>query len=192
MEDPRNNLEIPLEGIDTPDGYLYYPPKKGIQILFLIASFFSAILLGFIISSIPGDLSDLAAGFIYFIYILVFILGYSIWVSIVGALVFNSFKLPFIKVLYRFFVHKEKPGSIHDFLPTREKAAEIMVRAQKATKTFFVLSWLIGIAGGFLAMFFNTAMSSYGLFFAVLLGAVLYGYGLFYFGRRGYLPFPEE
>jgi hypothetical protein len=62
MENYRNKLEIPSEGIDTPNGYLYYPPKQGTQILFLIASFFTAILLGLIISSIPGDLSELASG----------------------------------------------------------------------------------------------------------------------------------
>jgi len=56
-------------------------PGTGKQILFLISGFFTAILLGFIVSSIPGDLSDFAKGVIYFVYILIFILGYGAWAS---------------------------------------------------------------------------------------------------------------
>lgn len=192
MENYRNNQEIPPEGVDTPNGYLYYPPKQGRQVLFVIASFFSAIILGLIISSIPGDLPDLAAGLIYFIFILIFILGYGAWVSLVGALLFNSIKLPIIKIIYRFFVHREKPGSITDFLPTKEKAVELMVHAQKAARTFFILSWPIGIAGGLTIMFMKTSVNSIFLFLLVTISAVTFGYVLSYFGRRGYLPFPEE
>ena len=192
MEDYRNKLEIPPEGIDTPDGYLYYPPAQGKQTLFLIGSFFSAILLGFLVSSIPGDLSEIATGIIYFIYILIFIMGYSVWVSRISILVFGSFKLPIIRTIYRFLIHREKPGSVHDFLPSREKAIQIMVRAQKYTKAFFILSWLIGVVGGLITTLFNTSLSSTLLFTLVMVSAVTYGYVLSYFGRRGYLPFPEE
>ncbi len=75
MKTFKNKYEIPPEGIETPLGHLYPLPGTGKQILFLVAGFFAAILLGFIVSSIPGDLSDLAKGVIYFVYILIFILG---------------------------------------------------------------------------------------------------------------------
>lgn len=71
MEDNKSKMELPAEGIETTKGYLYHPPNQSTQILFLIASFFTAILLGWIISSIPGDLSDFAKGVIYFVFILV-------------------------------------------------------------------------------------------------------------------------
>jgi hypothetical protein len=187
-----NKLEIPPEGIDTPNGYLYYPPKQGTQILFLIASFFTAILLGLIISSIPGDLSELASGAVYFVYILVFISGYAAWVSWMSALMFDYIKLPLLKIVFGFIFRKKKPGSIEEMLPSREKVFELMVRAQKAAKTFFILSWPIGIAGGFLTMFISTSMDSTLLFALILVSAVAFGYVLSYFGRRGYLPFPEE
>jgi len=191
MKNHRSFTKIPPEGINTPDGYLYYPPKQWTQILFLLASFSSAIFLGFIISSIPGDLSKLAEAFIYFIYIFLFFLGYSSWVSLTGTLIFKIFKLPFIKVLYRFIVHREKPDSINDFLPTREKAIEILLRTQKNTKTYYILSWPVGIAGGFLTMFISTSMDSVLLFTLILISTISYGYVLFYFGRKGYFPFPE-
>jgi len=192
MEQYGSNFEIPPEGIDTPDGFLYYPPKQGIQILFLIASFLTAILLGWIVSSIPGDLSDLAAGFVYFIFILIFFIGYTSWSGYTGALLFSSIKLSIIKTLFRFFVHKEKPGSLDKILPTREKLIELMVRSQKATKTFFLFSIPIGIGGGFITTLFGTAMDTAFLFVIVVISSAVYGYALSFFGRRGYLPFPEE
>ena len=192
MKSDYNKLEIPPEGIDTPNGYLYYPPKQGNQILFLIASFFTAILLGLIISSIPGDLSELASGAVYFVYILVFISGYAAWVSWMSALMFDYIKLPLLKIVFSFIFRKKKPGSIEEMLPSREKVIELMVRSQKAAKTFSILSWPIGIAGGFLTMFISTSMDSTLLFALILVSAVTFGYVLSYFGRRGYLPFPEE
>uniref|UniRef100_A0A832LN40 Uncharacterized protein n=1 Tax=Ignavibacterium album TaxID=591197 RepID=A0A832LN40_9BACT len=75
MKTLKNNYEIPPEGIETGRGHLYPLPKQGKQILFLVSGFFTAILLGFIVSSIRGDLSDFAKGVIYFVYILIFILG---------------------------------------------------------------------------------------------------------------------
>jgi len=41
-------------------------------------------------------------------------------------------------------------------------------------------------------MFMKSSSSSVLLFIIVMIFAVLYGYALSYFGRRGYLPLPEE
>lgn len=192
MDYYRENFKIPEEGIETPQGYLYHPPKQSKQILFLIGSFFTAIFLGWIISSIPGDLSELASGVIYFVYLMVFMFGYSVWVSWISALLFNTIKLPLLKIIFGFIFRRKKPDSIEELLPTKEKAVELLVRAQKAAKIYFILSWPIGILGGFLTMFMDTSASASFLFIIVLSSAVLFGYVLYYFGRRGYIPFPEE
>ncbi len=160
--------------------------------LFLVSGFFTAILLGFIVSSIPGDLSDFAKGVIYFVYILIFILGYGTWASWLVAIAFKSFKLPLIKILFRVFVRKEKPDSLEKLLPSRDQAIEIMVKAQKAAKIFFILSWPIGVLGGVASLFMNTSISKIYLSVIVIITAVMFGYAINYFGRRGYLPFPEE
>jgi hypothetical protein len=192
MKDYENYPEISSEGIETPDGYLYNPPTQGKQVLFLIGSFFSAILLGLIVSIIAGDMSDVASGVIYFIYILVFILGYSAWAGRVSIMIFGTFKMPIIRTLYRFFVNREKAGSINDFLPSREEAIKIMVRSQKHTRLFFVISWPVGIAGALSTLLMKTSLNPAALFLLVATTAVMYGYCLYYFGRRGYMPLPEE
>ena len=183
---------IPPEGIATVSGYLYCPPTRGKQVLFLIASFFSAIFLGLLISSIPGDLSEFATGVICFVFLLVFFFGYGLWVGLVSALLFSRVKYPIIKLFTKFIVHREKPASLNELLPEREKLIELMVRAQKYSGTFFILSWPIGLVGGFTALFMKTSMGFVFLFFLIIIGSVIYGFLLSYFGRRGYLPFPEE
>jgi MFS family permease len=192
MKTYKDKYEIPSEGIETPRGHLYPLPGQGRQIIFLVSGFFFAILLGFIVSSIPGDLSDFAKGVIYFVYILIFILGYGAWTSWLGAIALKSFKLPLIKILFKFIVRKEKPDSLEKLLPTREQAIEILVRSQKAALIFFILSWPIGISGGIASLFMNTSISALYFFIIIVISAVMFGYLIFFFGRRGYLPFPED
>lgn len=73
MKTIANKINIPVEGMKTEKGIVYPIPALGKQILVLVASFFAAILLGFILSSIPGDLSELATGVLYFIFIIIFV-----------------------------------------------------------------------------------------------------------------------
>lgn len=183
---------IPAEGIDTPSGHLYSPPKQGTQVLSVLAAFFTAIALGWVISSIPGDVSEFGSGVIYFIYLMVFIFGYSAWISWMNVIVFDSIKWPILKTIFRLLIQKEKPKSVQDFLPPKEKLIEILVRAQKAAKIFYRLSWLIGVFGGIVSMFLSNSTSSILMFVLISSTSVCYGYALFYFGRRGYFPFPSE
>ena len=68
MNKLKNKIDIPPQGIETPKGYLYYPPDLSKQIISLISFLFIALFLGWIISSIPGDLSDFARTIFYFLY----------------------------------------------------------------------------------------------------------------------------
>lgn len=192
MKIDNDYLNISTEGVETPWGYLYPPPKQIKQILFLVAAFFAAILQGWVVSNIPGDLSDFAKGVIYFIYLLVFFLGYAAWSSWLGVIVFKRFKLSLIKTLFGIFLRREKPESLEKLLPTKDQAIEFMVRAQKAAKIFFIISWPIGIAGGIASLFINTSINKVYLFVIIIISTVMFGYSINYFGRRGYLPFPEE
>lgn len=192
MKEQRSQINIPPEGIETPLGYLYNPPGLAKQIISLIVSFFASIFLGWAVSSIPGDLSDFTKAIFYIPYLLVFFFGYSAWIAWLNIIVFDTIKWSLIKTILGYFLHEKKPDSIQEILPTNEKMVELMVRAQKATKTFFILSLPIGIAGGIAAMFLKTTASTIFLSFTVVVSAMAYGYTLSYFGRRGYLPFPEE
>ena len=176
----------------TPGGYLYNPPSQGKQVLFLFASFITAILLGLLVSSIPGDLSEFATGVICFVFLLVFFLGYGLWIGLVSALLFSRIKWPLLKIFVKFIIRKEKLASLNEILPEREKLIELLVKTQKYSITFFVLSWPVGIVGGIATLFMKTSMSSAFLFVLIIIIAAVYGYLLSYFSRRGYLPFPEE
>ena len=192
MTDIKNTLDIPPEGIKTPTGYLYCPPTQGKQILFVIAAFFTAIFLGSFIGGVAGFTSELASGFLCFVFLLTFFLGYGLWVSFVSALAFSSIKWPIIKVLMKLFIKKEKPQSINEFLPDREKLLDLLVRVQKHSRWFLIICWPIGLLGGFTTLFMNSSLVPSLLFMLVFISSVIYGYMLSYFGRRGYLPFPEE
>jgi len=192
MKNVKTFNDIPPEGIATPVGHLYCPPNQGKQVLFLIASFFSAIILGLLISGIPDDLSEFATGVICFVFLLVFFLGYGLWIGLVSALLFSSVKWPMLKIFVKLIARKKKPTSLNELLPEREMLIELMVRAQKYSGTFFILSWPIGFVGGFVTLFMKTSMGSVFLFMLIIIGSAIYGFLLSYFGRRGYLPFPEE
>ena len=192
MQESKTFNGIPPEGISTPNGYLYYPPSQGIQILFILGAFFSAIFLGWLITNIAGIQSEFASGAIYFLFLLIFFIGYGLWASFASAIAFNSIKWPIIKVLVKLFIKKEKPKSINEFLPDREKLIELLVRVQKHSRWFLIICWPIGIVGGIASLFMISSLSSSLLFMLIFISSVIYGHLLFYFGRRGYLPFPEE
>jgi len=192
MAERMNRTEIPNEGIETPSGRLYPPPKHGSQIIFFIAAFFIAIVLGWIVSESAGNISELASGVIYFTYIIILFSGYAVWAGIAGSIAFRTIKVPLFKILFRFIIHKQKPASIEELFPTQEEAANIMVKVQKAARSFFILSVPVGLAGGFLSLFFNKEISSVFLFVIITATSASYGYFLFYYGRRGYMPFPED
>lgn len=187
-----NVNDIPDKGSETPSGRLYPPPKHGSQIIFFIAAFFIAMALGWIVSESAGNISELASGVIYFTYIIILFSGYAVWAAIAGSIAFRTIKVTLIKILFRFIIHKQKPASIEELFPTREEAAKIMVKVQKAARSFFILSIPVGFAGGFLSLFFNKDISSVILFIIITATSALYGYFLYYFGRRGYMPFPDE
>ena len=192
MNKLKDKIEIPPQGLETPAGYLYNPPEPGKQVISLITFLFIAVFMGWLQSSIPGDISGFTAAVFYIPYILVFFFGYSAWLGWLNVIIFDSFKWPMIKTLFAFFVKKKKLESVRDILPSNEKMIEMMFRAQKAAKIFFILSFPISIAGGIAVMFIKTSSSTLLLSISVTVSTVFYGYVISYFGRRGYLPFPEE
>ena len=72
MNNDPNHSRIPEEKVQTSRGCLYPPPKQSVQILFLVAAFFTALLLGWGVSGIQRDLSEIATGVLCFVFLLVF------------------------------------------------------------------------------------------------------------------------
>ncbi len=166
-------------------------PATGKQIMVLVASFFAAILLGFIISSIPGDLSELATGVLYFVFIIIFILGYSIWIGWMKIKILSAFKKTILKGVSNILM-KNEAGFKNDLSFPEVKVLDLLLASQKSTKIFAVIGWVFGVLGGIISLSFDTSINKPILFVLVILFAASFGHLLYYVGRRGYFPFPEE
>lgn len=166
-------------------------PSKGKQIITLAASFFAAILSGFIVSSIPGDLSELATGVLYFMFLIIIMLGYSLWIGWMKLKILSAFKKTILKGVKNILTKNEE-GFKNDLSFPQEKLLEILLASQKSTKIFAVLGWLFGLLGGVISLSFGISMNKMILFVVVITLAAGFGHLLYYFGRRGYFPFPEE
>jgi MFS family permease len=186
-----NKINIPAGGMKTEKGIVYPMPASCKQILVLVASFFAAILLGFIISSIPGDLSDLATGVLYFVFIIIFVLGYSIWVSWMKMKILSAFKKTILRGVSNILT-KNEAGFKNDLSFPEEKLLDLLLASQKSTKIFVIMGWLFGVLVGIISLSFDTSINKPILFVLVIIFAAGFGHLLYYFGRRGYFPFPEE
>ncbi len=187
----NKRLTIPAGGMKTEKGIVYPIPPLGKQIVVLTASFFTAILLGFIINSIPGDLSELATGVLYFVFIVIIVLGYSIWVGWMKLKILNAFKKTIIKGVSNIFT-KNEAGFNKDLSFPEEKILELLLASQKSTKIFVIMGWVLGLLGGIISFTFDTSINKPILFALLVIFAAGFGHLLYYFGRRGYFPFPEE
>jgi hypothetical protein len=186
-----SKLNIPAGGMKTEKGYVYPMPPKGKQIIMLVASFFAAILLGFIISSLPGDLSELATGVLYFVFIIIFMLGYSIWIGWMKLKILNAFKKTILKSVTNILT-KNEAGFKNDLSFPEEKLLDLLLASQKSAIVFAIIGWAFGILGGSISLSFDTSINKPILFVLVVFFAAGFGHLLYYFGRRGYFPFPEE
>lgn len=191
MGTKRNKINIPADGLNTEKGLLYPMPATGKQIMVLVASFFAAILLGFIISSIPGDLSELATGVLYFIFIIIFVLGYSIWIGWMKIKILSTFKKTILKGVSNILT-KNEAGFKNDLYFPEEKVLDLLLASQKSTKIFAIIGWIFGVLGGIISLLFDTSINKPILFVLVIIFAAGFGHLLYYVGRRGYFPFPEE
>jgi hypothetical protein len=192
MAEHRRPIEIPVGGLETPFGRLYRPLPGGWQIAVLIGAFFGGPALGWIVGRAPGDLSETARTVLHLPYMAVFFLGYSIWVARLNAIAFDCLGRSLLKTLFQLIVHRRRPRSLEEVMPSREKLLEMVVRAQRAGASFAPVGWLVGVAAGLTAALFESSMSSSGLFLMVTASCIGWSHLLARLGRRGWLPFAEE
>ncbi|MCK6461871.1 MAG: hypothetical protein L6Q95_18480 [Planctomycetes bacterium] len=178
--------------LDTPHGRLHRPRGFGLQALTLVAAFAGGPALGWAVGQAPRDLSETARTFLYVPFVLVFFLGYAAWVARLKMIVFHGLTKSLLATLFLLVVRRRKPKSIADVLPTREKLLEMAVQAQMAAASFRRVGWFVGIAAGFLAALFDSAMGGATRFALVSATCVAWGYALSMLARRGWLPIPEE
>jgi hypothetical protein len=103
--------DLPADGLATPYGHLYRPQSQGKQILALIAAFAVSMSFGGWTAAVPGDLSTAATVALHIPYVLVFFLGYGLWVARINAIVFDTIGRSVLKVLWHLIVHRKQPDA---------------------------------------------------------------------------------
>ena len=189
--DPQPGTPI-LQDIDTPFGRLYRPLNQWAQIAVLFAAFCGGPAVAWAAGQVPGDLSETARTVIYVPFVLVFFVGYSLWITRLNAIAFNILGRSILKAFFLMLIRRRKPHSLQEIMPTREKLLEMAVRAQKAGASFAVVSWPIGLFAGLLATFFRSDFGAIALFLLLTITVIGWGYLLGVLGRRGFLPFMEQ
>ncbi|HOX38990.1 MAG TPA: hypothetical protein PL033_13465 [Candidatus Brocadiia bacterium] len=185
-------LETQPDRLETPFGALYKPQSAGILVVSVLASFGGSILLGTVVCLSIGGLSENARIAHHVPYPLIFILGYSLWAARLKALAFEFVGRGILIALFRIVLLRKKPAGIEDVIPDREKLTEMAVRAQKASSSFIIVSFPIGLFAIILSAFCK-AESSLAFRTVLLSGSCLaWGAILFRLGRKGYLPFAED
>ena len=185
-------LDVPPGGLETPYGILYRPLASGLQILVLFAAFIGGPAFAWVIGQVPGDLSQTARDVLFVPMVAIFFLGYGLWIARLNAIAFHGIGLGLLKALFKLIVFRRKPEAVADFIPSRDKLLEMMVRAQKAGSSFAPVGWLVGVIAGLTAMLFDSALHPAKLFLLVGGGCVIWAHLLAWLGRRNWLPFMES
>ena len=191
MDRTSKYQDIPDDGLETPHGRLYRPQSQSKQILVLIAAFVASMSLGGWVAAIPGDLSTAAQIAFHIPYVLVFFLGYGLWVARINAIVFDTIGRSVLKALWQLIVHRKQPDARETILPSKEKLLEMLVKAQKGGASFRSISWGVAPLGVLVGLLCESAMPEMQLVILLVVTVLVWGYLLGFLGRRGWLPFPE-
>lgn len=191
MDRTSKYQDIPDDGLETPHGRLYRPQSQSKQILVLIAAFVASMSLGGWVAAIPGDLSTAAQVAFHIPYVLVFFLGYGLWVARINAIVFDTIGRSVLKALWQLIVHRKQPDARETILPSKEKLLEMLVKAQKGGASFRSISWGVAPLGVLVGLLCESAMPEMQLVILLVVTVLAWGYLLGFLGRRGWLPFPE-
>jgi hypothetical protein len=171
---------------------LYRPRGLGYQILAVFGALIAMLPASRAVSLLLGGLSANAETFLFLPLLLIFMLGYGLWLTRLQAIAFHFLGKVLIRAFFNLIVRKRKPENPDNLLPSAEKFEEMAVRAQQAASSFFAVSIPIAVAGGLAALLFESPAAAW-LRLTVVAGmCLLWGYGLTWLGRRGYLPLPEE
>lgn len=178
--------------METGAGCLYKPQGWAVQILVAAAAFFGGPALGWAIGGMMPGLSEGARTFLCVPFVLVFFLGYGLWMARLNALAFQFIGKGVLKALFMLVVLRRKPERLEDVLPSKDRLLEMLVRGQRASSSFLAVAAPIAIVAGMVVMFYETPTSLLLRETLVAGGCVAWGWALAFLGRRGFLPFPEE
>lgn len=191
MEWHQDRFPPEADRVETRFGVLYRPKSFVVQLPFLIGAFLGGPAAGWILGMILGGVSENGQIFLYASTTLIFFFGYALWAARLAALAFEAFGKHILRALFQLIVKRKRPESVEALIPSRDKLEELVVRAQKAAWSFFVVSIPLGLVGGILARLLETQSEKWLQSIVVSTGCVLWGSVLSLLGRRGCLPLPE-
>lgn len=178
--------------IHTAEGDLFRPLPEKQQNWVLLAALLVSLWLGNKVASVPGDLSFTAQLLMHLPYLLILVMGYSLWVTRGSALAFALIGESFMKAFKR-LVSTESIAELD--LTQRadeDKLASMAVQGQQAARSFVSVAWPIAMVASVMALMFDTEVSSLWMFICSGGSCLLWGYLLFLIGRRGILPTLEQ
>jgi hypothetical protein len=180
------------ERIETPAGTIYRPQSAWVQIPLFIGAFFGGPGVGWLIGRAMGGVSERAQIFLYVVYVLVFFMGYSMWLGRLNALAFEMIGKGLLKAFFTIIILRKKPEKLEDVLPSREKLERMMARAQRAANSFWIVSIPLAAVAAMGGMLMEARAGA--AMRVVLAGGGCFAWGLLLarLARRGYLPLPEE
>lgn len=181
----------PRHPVATPHGAIHHPPAAGVQIAVTFAAFAASIGLGSLLDAAMRLESFGARFFAQAPFLLTFILGYSLWMARVRAVVFQTVGKGLLKALIIMLLRKRAPQRVEDILPSREKLLDLLARAQKAASSFALVSAPIGLLSALGLALFDATPAAAGRAAAVGTLCLLWGIALSALGRRGLLPIAE-
>jgi hypothetical protein len=186
------DIDLSNGRLETPAGWLYKPQGWAVQGAVFVAAFGGGPALGWVVGAAMPGLSESARTVLYVPFVLIFFLGYGLWLARLNALAFQFVGKGVLKALFMLIVLRRKPQRLEDVLPSKERLLEMLVRGQRAAGSFLAAAVPVALVAGIVAMFFETPLPLLpreGLVVGACLG---WGWVLSALGRRGYLPFPES
>jgi hypothetical protein len=183
---------IPPDGLETPYGLLYRPLPQSRQLLIVVIVFLISLAMGSVVALVPGDLSAAARVILHLPYLLVFMMGYALWVTRLSAIAFDGIGRSLLGALWRVVVHRRAPRAVEDVLPSGERLLEMVVRAQRAGSSFWPVSWPVAAIAALCATTFESGLGTLTLAALVAATTLCWGALLARAGRRGWLPLPDE
>lgn len=178
--------------IHTAEGDLFRPLPAKQQNWVLLGVSIITLWLGHTVASMPGDLSFFAHLVMHFPYLLILVMGYSLWITRGSALAFGLVGESFMRAFKGLLSTDSVEGQDFSQHADEDKLASMAVQQQQAARSFVSVAWPVAMVASVMALMFDTTVSSLWMFICTGGSCVVWGYLLFLLGRRGILPTLER
>lgn len=168
------------------------------QLAAIAAAFLLAIALGSLLAWVTGPKSELYIGASCFLFLLVFMGGYSLWVASATALLSGHLLRGMWVTILNLLWRRQRGGAMsaewfQRKLLDRDRLAQVMRSIRRRTFLFPALGTVLGLLAGLVAGIFSTSSIGWiGTWLLYTFTAAAYGWVLGKLAHAGHLPLPAE